>query len=507
MIDILYIHTPPAVDRASVGPPGFFADVNLDQIIDAVTQGRETYDLKPDFRTPLRSLEEIRYRHETMRDLEDPGLFQGIKAFSGQLGRVRGHLRQLDQFHESLQKDRWFLEAVKLYADAAAELRVVLADARLGSMALTRFRTYLDGYLDSGAFQAMRSEVEAISDQLGQVRYTLLIDAACVTVQRSDQEQDFGQRVLDIFAKFKQGEVKTYLVDFHKQVQLNGVESRILDRVALLYPETFTALADFRAQHADFIDPSIHKFERDIQFFLAYLEFLAPMKQAGLPFCLPTLSNRDRSVHCLDGFDLALARKLVAQGSPIVCNDFHLDPEERVLVVTGPNQGGKTTFARSVAQWHYLASLGCPVPGREARLFLVDRIFTHFEKEEVTTNLRGKLQDELIRIQEILHQATGDSLIVINEMFASTVWQDATMMALTVLDRILDLGAICVWVTFLEELAGQGGRTVSLVSVIEPGDQVARTFKIRRQPADGFAYAQAIAEKHGLTYGQLKERI
>lgn len=81
------------------------------------------------------------------------------------------------------------------------------------------------------------------------------------------------------------------------------------------------------------------------------------------------------------------------------------------------------------------------------------------------------------------------------------------MMALAVLDKILNLDALCVWVTFLEELAGQGGRTVSLVSAIEPGDQVARTFKILRQPADGFAYAQAIAERHGLTYGQLKERI
>jgi DNA mismatch repair ATPase MutS len=244
-----------------------------------------------------------------------------------------------------------------------------------------------------------------------------------------------------------------------------------------------------------------------VQFFLAYLEFLAPMKQAGLAFCYPEVSTTDKVLHSLDSFDLALAHKLTAQGQPTVSNDFRLGPGERVLVVTGPNQGGKTTFARSVAQWHHLASLGCPVPGREARVFLVDRILTHFERQEATTNLRGKLQDELFRIKEILQLASGDSLIIINEMFASTVWQDATAMAGSVLEKILELGAACVWVTFLDDLAGCGGRTVSLVSRMEAGDNPQRTFKIDRRAADGFAYALAIAERHRLTYGQLKERI
>ena len=488
--------------------PAFFHDLNLDQIVEAVTADWKEYDLLPFFYSSLTDVDAIQYRQEIVEDLEESSVLDAVRQFSERMLEMRNCLVKAGKLADYKHAmERWFLSAAEIYIDAVVHLWQSLGTDRVRSRGLTALRTYLIAYSNSAAFQEFSERARKLRTELSSIRYCVLLRNGGVTVSRHDGEPDYSCAVEEAFEKFRPVDAAKYQAPRAAPQEMNHIQAQVLDGLALLFPDVFRGLAEFHSLHRDYLDSTVVRFDREVQFYVAYLTYIDKLRRHGLSFSRPQISRQSKEIHCHGGFDLALARQLTERRMTVVPNDFHLSEKERILVVSGPNQGGKTTFARMFGQMHYLASLGCPVPGTDVRLFAFDRLFTHFERHEDIRNQRGKLQDDLVRLRHIFDAATADSLIVMNEMFSSTTIKDAVYLSTRLMDRISKLDALCAWVTFLDEFASFNEKTVSMVGTVDPANPAVRTYKIERKPADGLAYALAIALKHRVTYDCLIGRI
>ena len=507
-LSLLFEHSSqPRTAEGPVPPAQFWKDLHLDEVVAALVNGRTQYDLEQLFRTPLVDPSVVRFRQQVANDLAGPATSACVRDFAEGMERARSFLRGMGQLDLEHYKPAWFLDAAEAYLGAVSRLSEGLSRLALGSLGLLRFREYLSHYVESEGFVPIGTEVHGLREDLAALRYALLIKGPRVTVASYEGWPDYSSEVEQTFRRFRQGEVKEFLADFREWRDANHVQAQVLERLARQQPAPFRRLADFYTRRDTLLDRNVVAFDREVQFYLAYLEIVDRLKQGGALFCYPDICRSAEGTRAEAAFDIALATRLAREGTAVVSNDFSLSGPERALVVTGPNSGGKTTFARMFGQLHFLASLGLPVPGERAKLPLPDRIFTHFEREERLETLHGKLEDELVRTRAILDRATDRSVIVMNESFASTTLADSRFIGTRVLDNVTDRGALCVYVTFVDELASRSDAVVSMVAEVVPEDPEVRTFKVTRRAADGRAYAKALAKKHGLTYTRLFSEV
>ncbi|SCC92217.1 hypothetical protein THIX_20267 [Thiomonas sp. X19] len=205
----------------------------------------------------------------------------------------------------------------------------------------------------------------------------------------------------------------------------------------------------------------------------------ATLPALRLRVCLAELTTQRGKIEADDAFDVALARNFVEAGQAVVSNGFALRGEERMIVVTGPNHGGKTTLARTFGQLSHIANPGLPVAASSATLLLFDGMLTHFERVEDIGSQRGKLQDDLVRMHRIPAAASPRSIVLMNAMFSSTILDDALELAHRIMTRLCAIGAMCVFVTFLDEFAAFDAQTVSMAGMVDARRWPWRRFSAR----------------------------
>ncbi|MFP4643742.1 MAG: MutS-related protein, partial [Spirochaetales bacterium] len=172
----------------------------------------------------------------------------------------------------------------------------------------------------------------------------------------------------------------------------------------------------------------------------------------------------------------------------------------------------KTTFTQAVGLVYLFAQIGIFVPARDAKIEPVDVLDTHFPTAEHGSLETGRLSDEAERLSEIVDNITHDSLILLNESFASTSPHEAVSLAGELLKVLAEVGVRGVFATHLHELAHHArdfGRSVAPLTAeaVVTDDTALRTYRVREGTPTGNSFARDVAVKHGLSYEQMKSRL
>jgi MutS domain V len=253
--------------------------------------------------------------------------------------------------------------------------------------------------------------------------------------------------------------------------------------------------ADALAKSAEHIGSFFHMLQNELAFYIGCLNLHERLLELGTPFMFPSASELGvPRFSCKGLYDLSLA---LSMNKRPVGNDINADGKS-LIIVTGANQGGKTTFLRSLGIAQLMTQSGMFAPAASLQLNVVDGVFTHFKHEEDATMKSGKFDEELSRMNDIVNILAPHALILFNESFAATNEREGSEIARQITSALLERAHKVVFVSHKYDFA-RGFYVKRLDSALflraDRQEDGRRTFKLVEAEPPGTSFGEDVYRK------------
>ncbi|MDO6355439.1 DNA mismatch repair protein MutS [Caloramator sp. CAR-1] len=278
--------------------------------------------------------------------------------------------------------------------------------------------------------------------------------------------------------------------------ELKEIEENILGAESKIVELEYELFVDVRNK----VYSQVERIKKIAQY-LAIIDVLLSFARVSFEnnYVKPEITN-DGIIEIIDGRH-PVVEKVIS--SPFVPNDTILDNKENmIIIITGPNMAGKSTYLRQVALITLLSQVGCFVPAKKAKISIVDRIFTRIGASDDLSLGQSTFMVEMTEVSNILKNATKNSLIILDEVGRGTSTYDGLSIAWSVIEYInKSIGAKTLFATHYHELTELEGKIKGVknycISVKEHGDDIIFLRKIVRGGADQ-SYGIQVAKLAGL---------
>lgn len=265
----------------------------------------------------------------------------------------------------------------------------------------------------------------------------------------------------------------------------------------------------------------ISMLEDQLEIFDGMARICETAEARGLKMCRPEFADEPRTADIKGLFDPCLFFKAAASRPDargdelIVRNDLAMNDEGRFYILTGANNGGKTTFVRGAGLCQLMAQTGFYVPAESCRLSICDFIFTHFPKEEETGINASRFTTEIKDIKRICELAGENSLLLMNESIQSTTPKECSEIAAEIVRIFCIIGVRGIFATHITELAELcddisadpdcRSKPVSIAARVDE-ESGRRLYRIEKGAPPKQSYAADIFRTFGISTEEIRKR-